>query len=128
MGSLTKRIVLFIAVNILVITMISIILSIFNVQPYLTEHGIDYAALMIFCLIWGMGGAFISLMLSRVMAKWMMGVQVLDPASCHGAEKELLDMVYKLSRQAGLAKMTQGGVYSSPEVDAFAHAPSRYKY
>jgi len=127
MRSLAKRVVLFIAVNLLVIVMISIILSIFNVQPYLTDHGIDLAQLMIFCLIWGMGGAFISLMLSRVMAKWMMGVQVINPAACRGQEKELVDMVYKLSREAGLSKMPEVGFYSSPEVNAFATGPTKAK-
>ena len=64
-----KRIVLFLAVNILVMTTISLILNLLGVQPYLTAYGIDYANLMAFCLVWGMGGAFISLLLSRFMAK-----------------------------------------------------------
>ena len=55
-----KRIFLFLIVNILVITAVSMILSFFNVQPYLQAHGLDYKSLLIFCLVWGFAGAFIS--------------------------------------------------------------------
>jgi uncharacterized RDD family membrane protein YckC len=79
LSPMLKRIALFLAVNFLVIITISILLSVLGVQPYLTAQGIDYSQLMLLCLVWGMGGAFISLGLSRVMAKWMMGVQVIDP-------------------------------------------------
>jgi hypothetical protein len=61
-----KRIFLFLAVNFLVVLMISLLLSVFHVRPYLQAYGINYTALMIFCVAWGMGGAFISLALSRV--------------------------------------------------------------
>lgn len=125
MGSIAKRVVLFIAVNALVLVTISLILNFFNVQPYLTQHGLDYNSLMVFCVIWGMGGAFISLGLSRIMAKWMMGVQVIDPARASGQDRELLDMVYKLAKNAGLGTMPQVGVYQSPEVNAFATGPTR---
>ena len=60
-----KRIFLFMAVNVLVVVTISIVLNLLGVRPYLSHRGIDYQALMIFCLVWGMGGAFISLQLSR---------------------------------------------------------------
>ena len=77
--ALTKRIVLFLLLNFLVIMMISLVLNLFNIRPYLTNLGIDYSSLLIFCSVWGMGGALISLALSRVMAKWAMGVEVIDP-------------------------------------------------
>lgn len=125
MKSIAKRIILFIAVNILVITMISIILNLFHIRPYLDQSGINYSALMAFCLIWGLVGAGISLALSRMMAKWMMGVQVIDPARASAKERELVDMVYRLSKNAGLDKMPEVGIYSSPEVNAFATGPTR---
>lgn len=125
MNSLAKRVILFIAVNALVIVTISIILSIFHIQPYLDRSGINYSALMTFCLIWGMVGAFISLALSRIMAKWMMGVQVIDPNRASTQERQLLDAVYRLSRNAGLATMPEVGIYASPEVNAFATGPTR---
>ncbi len=71
-----KRIGLFIATNILIIATISVVMSLLGVQPYLTAKGINYTSLMVFCIIWGFGEAFISLGLSRIMAKWMMGVKV----------------------------------------------------
>lgn len=120
-----KRIGLFLAVNILVITTISIILNVLGVKPYLTAQGLNYQSLMIFCLIWGMGGAFISLGLSRVMAKWMMGVKVI-PVDTHNPEhRDLVQMVHDLSRAANLQVMPEVGIYESPEVNAFATGPTK---
>lgn len=120
-----KRIGLFLAVNILVMVTISTILNLLGVKPYITAYGLDYQALMIFCLVWGMGGAFISLALSRVMAKWMMGVQIV-PADTHDPElRDLVQMVHELSRAAYLPVMPEVGVYDSPEVNAFATGPSK---
>ncbi|PIS10879.1 MAG: protease HtpX [Bdellovibrio sp. CG10_big_fil_rev_8_21_14_0_10_47_8] len=120
-----KRIGLFVAVNALVIGTISILLNVLGVKPYIMAYGLDYQSLMIFCLIWGMGGAFISLALSRVMAKWMMGVQIV-PANTPDPElRELVQMVHQLSRAARLPAMPQVGVYESQEVNAFATGPSK---
>jgi heat shock protein HtpX len=80
---------------------------------------------MIYCLIWGMGGAFISLALSRVMAKWMMGVHVIDPAKADASGAELVRTVHQLAQSAGLTKMPEVGVYESPELNAFATGPTR---
>lgn len=120
-----KRIFLFLVINILVITTISIVLSIFNVQPYINQYGISYRDLLIFCLIWGMGGALISLALSRVMAKMLMGVKIIDPNTQDKTQKEFLYMVYTLAQKAKLPEMPQVGIYQSPEVNAFATGPSR---
>lgn len=125
MGTIAKRVILFIAVNALVLVTISLILNFFDVKPYLTPYGLDYNSLMIFCLIWGMAGAFISLALSRIMAKWMMGVKVIDPARASGQDQALVDMVYKLAKNAGLSAMPEVGIYSSPEVNAFATGPTQ---
>jgi heat shock protein HtpX len=122
---MAKRILLFVVVNALILVTISIVLSVLGVRPYLTESGIDYSALMVFCLIWGMGGAFISLALSRIMAKWMMGVQVIDPATSDPTWAELVRTVHHLARSAGLSKMPEVGVYDSPELNAFATGPTR---
>ncbi len=122
---MAKRIFLFIALNAVVLITISLILNLLNVKPYLTQHGLDYNSLMIFCFVWGMGGAFISLGLSRIMAKWMMGVQVIDPDRCSGRERELVNMVHSLAKNAGLGTMPQVGIYNSNEVNAFATGPSR---
>ena len=76
-AQIAKRITLFVMVNILVITTITLVLSILHVPARI--GGGNFIGLLIFCFIWGMVGSFISLMLSRVMAKWMMGVRVIDP-------------------------------------------------
>lgn len=76
---IAKRVFLFLAVNVLVVATISIVLNLLGVRPYLNARGIDMTALAVFCLVWGFGGAFISLGLSRVMAKWGMGVKIVDP-------------------------------------------------
>ncbi len=120
-----KRIFLFLVVNILIVTTISIILNLLNVKPFLNAHGLDYKSLMIFCLIWGFGGAFISLGLSRMMAKWMLGVRLIDPTTSNSQERELAETVHKLARAAGLNVMPEVGIYNSPEVNAFATGPTR---
>ena len=120
-----KRIFLFLAVNVLVMVTLSFVLNILGVKPYLTQNGINYGSLMVFCLVWGMGGAFISLALSRVMAKWMMGVQIIQPNTHNPAEQELVQTVHRLSRAAGLQTMPEVGIYDSPEVNAFATGPTR---
>lgn len=122
---LFKRIGLFLMVNILVVTTISLVLNVLGVKPYITAQGLDFGALMIFCLIWGMGGAFISLALSRVMAKWMMGVKVIDPNTRDPESRALLDEVHQLARAAGLGIMPEVGVYESAEVNAFATGPTK---
>ncbi|MDR2337070.1 MAG: protease HtpX [Deltaproteobacteria bacterium] len=117
-----KRIFLFILTNFLVITTISIILNLLGVNGYLTENGIDYSALIIFCSVWGMGGAFISLLLSKTMAKWMMGVKIINPNSISeysGEYASLLATVESLVMRANLP-MPEVGVYESSSPNAFA--------
>ncbi len=120
-----KRIFLFLAVNLLILLTISVTMKVLGIGYYLTARGIDYGALMAFCLLWGMGGAFISLGLSRVMAKWMMGVQVIDPATTDPVLSGLVNTVHTLARAAGLPKMPEVGYYPSPEINAFATGPTR---
>ncbi|HEX4047090.1 MAG TPA: M48 family metalloprotease, partial [Elusimicrobiota bacterium] len=120
-----KRIFLFGAVNLLVLVTITILLRGLGVQPYLNARGIDYRSLMAFCLVWGMGGAFVSLGLSRVMAKWMMGVQVIDPATASGDAQSVLRLVHSLAERAGLPALPEVGIYQSPELNAFATGPTK---
>jgi heat shock protein HtpX len=120
-----KRIGCFLLINFLVIMTISLVLHIFNVQPHITRYGMDYNSLMAFCLVWGMGGAFISLLLSKTMAKWMMGVRIIEADTRDPMLQELVKAVHTLARRSGLKKMPEVGIYSSPEVNAFATGPSR---
>lgn len=119
-----KRIFLFLLLNFLVVMTISIVLSLFNIRPYFTAHGLDYQSLLIFCFIWGMTGALISLALSRIMAKWMLGVKPIDPVNCTTQERMLLEKVHRLAEKAQLP-LPEVGIYSSPEVNAFATGPTK---
>ena len=119
----SKRIFLLIVVNILVVTTISLVLGIFHVGQYFPEGGLQ--GLAFFCLIWGFGGAFISLGLSRLMAKWMMGVRVIPPNTTDPTLRELVETVHGLARAAGLPKLPEVGIYDSEEVNAFATGPTK---
>ncbi|WP_000264285.1 protease HtpX [Leptospira interrogans] len=119
-----KRIGLFLLTNILVVVTISIVTSVLGIGPYLDANGINLSSLLVFCFLWGMGGAFVSLLQSKFMAKMMMGVQVIDPRSASGAERELYSRVERLARTANLP-MPEVGIYHSPEVNAFATGPSK---
>ena len=117
-----KRIFLFVLTNILVMVSVSIVLSVLGVGNYMTAQGIDYSALMVFCLVWGFVGSGISLLLSKFMAKKMMGVQIVDD---RGQYADLVRKVHLMSKQAGIDKMPEVGVYESQEVNAFATGPTK---
>ena len=119
-----KRIFLFLATNVAIMITLSIVLSLLGFTGYLTVDGLDYAGLMMFSLVWGFGGAAISLLMSRWMAKTAMGVQLVDGRSGHAELDWLYQTVEQLSRKAGLP-MPEVGVYDSPEVNAFATGPSK---
>lgn len=120
-----RRVLLFIATNVLVIATISILISILGLNRYLTAHGLDYVQLAVFCGIWGTAGAFISLLMSKFMAKMAMGLVIIDPHTATREELFLLDIVRQLAYKAGLRQVPEVGIYSSPELNAFATGPSR---
>lgn len=120
-----KRIFLFVLTNILIIAAVSIIFAVLGVGGgYIEESGINYQSLMVICLIWGMTGSIISLALSRIMAKMLMRVQVIDPKN-PGQYSWLLETTHHISRSAHLPKMPEVGIYESPEVNAFATGPTK---
>lgn len=119
-----RRIFLFLLTNLGVILTISVVTQLLGLDGYLTAQGINYTALLVFCSLWGIGGAFVSLALSKKMAKWMMKVQVIDPRR-HSEHAELVQLVHRLSRGAGLETMPEVGIYPNPEVNAFATGPSK---
>jgi len=120
-----KRIFLFILINIAVVLTISCLLSILKVGPYLNAYGLNINKLAIFCLIWGFVGSFISLGISRLMAKWLMGVKIIDESNSAEDSKIILNMVKKISLEAGLEHIPQVGIYNSKEVNAFATGPTK---
>ncbi len=122
-----KRITLFLLINALIIFSVSALLHAFNVKPYLTRYGLDYESLAYFCLIWGVAGSMISLLLSKTMAKWMMGVQLITKTSTNSAYREVYDSVERLYLKANLPAMPEVGVFSSPLPNAFATGPTKRK-
>ncbi len=117
-----KRVGLFLLTNIAVIAMVTIITQVFGLEPYMNANGLNYQALLIFCAIWGMVGSFISLAMSKFMAKQMMGVKIVEQ---NGQFSGLVNTVHRLAKAANLPKMPEVGVYDSPEVNAFATGPSK---
>lgn len=122
-----KNIALMMIVNIGIVITLSIVLQLLGVGHYMEAQGINYQALAVFCLVWGMGGAFISLLLSKVMVKWMMGVKVIEePQNSSNPEvRRLYSALSKSAERAGLEKVPELGIYESSEMNAFATGPSR---
>ncbi|WP_332692750.1 protease HtpX [Halalkalibacter lacteus] len=129
-----KRLLLFILTNILVMTTIVIVWSLITTYTGVSGSfetggpglGIDYASLMLFSLLVGFTGAFISLAMSRWVAKKMMKVKVLDQnGSLSAQEHAVVEKVHRFSRAAGLTHMPEVGIYQSAEVNAFATGPSK---
>lgn len=120
-----KRIFLFLVLNVLIITSITFFLKITGLEQMLYGYGGDYPKMFIFCLVWGMGGAFISLMLSKTFAKSAMGVQVIDPRTQDPDTRRLVNLVHDIAKKAKLRTMPEVGIYESPEVNAFATGPTK---
>jgi heat shock protein HtpX len=122
-AQIAKRVFLFALVNILVMLTITLILGLLGAGNYFGRGGV--ANLALFSLVWGFAGALISLALSRVMAKWTMGVQIVPPETQDPTLRQLVETVYEQARVAGLPKMPEVGIYESPEVNAFATGPTK---
>jgi heat shock protein HtpX len=120
-----KRIILFMTVNLAVVLTISLVTSLLGVNRYITAQGLDYNLLLGFCLIWGFAGAFISLALSKVIAKWTMKIQIIEPNNPNPELRALVQTVYRLAKSAGLKTMPEVGIYQSQEVNAFATGPTK---
>ena len=112
-----KRIVLFLVTNLAVMLVLSVVLSVLGVNRFLTESGINYQMLLVFSLVVGFGGATISLLISKPMAKWSTGAQVIDGSE--GPEQRwLVDTVRRLADKAGIG-MPEVAYYEG-EPNAFA--------
>ncbi|QQS58933.1 protease HtpX [Candidatus Peregrinibacteria bacterium] len=121
--SIFKRVFLFLAANIAIIAVFSIILSVLNVQPYLTPYGLNLESLLIYSAIIGFTGSLVSLLISKWMAKMAFSIQIItDPRG--GAEANLFLTVKRLAEKAGIS-MPEVGIYVSPEPNAFATGYSK---
>ncbi|MBR7798248.1 protease HtpX [Agaribacter marinus] len=123
-----KRIFYFLLTNILVLATITIIFTLIpGTWNYIQADGtLHLGTLLIFSAIIGFTGSFISLAISRWMAKRMMGVRVINPDKPMSEyERAVVEKVHRLSRAAGLMHMPEVGIYDSREVNAFATGPSK---
>ena len=113
-----KRIALFLLTNIAVLVMLSIVASLLGVDRFLTQSGLNLPTLLGFSAVFGMGGAFISLAMSKWMAKRSVGARVITQPANAG-EVWLLATVERQSRAVGI-KMPEVAIYEAPEINAFA--------
>jgi len=111
-----KRIFLFVATNLAVMLVMSLVLSLLGVNRYLTANGLDLSTLMIFSLVVGFTGAFFSLLISKPMAKWTTDANVIGTPS-NSKELWLIHTVQNLSERAGIAM---------PEVAIYEGAPNAF--
>lgn len=113
-----KRIVLFLVTNLAVMLVLSITMSVLGVGRYLTANGIDPVQLLIFAALLGFAGSFISLFMSKWMAKMSTGARVIDPrAPGNAREAWLVDTVHQLADRAGIGH---------PEVAIYEGAPNAF--
>jgi heat shock protein HtpX len=120
-----KRVALFLVTNIAVLVVLGIVLHLLGIDSLLDQQGINLnlRALLIFSAVYGMGGSFISLALSKWMAKRATGAQVIrDPRT--QAELWLVETVGKHAKAAGIA-MPEVAIYDSPDPNAFATGARR---
>lgn len=118
-----KRVLLFLATNLAVIVVLGIVTKLLGLDGWFTQQGINYQALLIFAAIFGMGGAFISLAISKWSAKRMTGAQVIDQPR-NEAERWLVATVQRQAQQAGIG-MPEVAVFPSPQPNAFATGMNR---
>jgi heat shock protein HtpX len=117
-----KRIFLFLATNLAILLVLSIVVNVLGLDRYLRSTG-GLDGLLVFAAIFGFGGAFISLAISKWMAKQAMGVQVIEQPRT-SSESWLVDTVRRQAQAAGIG-MPEVGIFDSPEPNAFATGPNR---
>lgn len=122
-----KRIVLFLATNLAIMVVLSITLRILGVERILDEQGVglNMTSLLIFAAVFGMGGSFLSLAMSKWTAKRFTGAQVIEQPRTP-EERWLVETVQRQARAAGIG-MPEVAIYDAPDVNAFATGMSRNK-
>ena len=122
-----KRILLFVLTNIAIMVVISVVLSVLGVTGYIQPDGsINHTSLLVISAVWGMSGSLLSLLMSRAIAKWSLGVQLVNGRTGNAELDWLHSTVSRLARQANLP-VPEVGYYESAEVNAFATGPSKSK-
>jgi len=117
------RILLFLATNLGILIVLSISMRVLGLEPYLNAQGLNYQSLLIFAAAFGMGGAFISLLISKWTAKRFTGVRVIEQPA-NEQEQWLMDTVRRQAEQAGIG-MPEVGIFEANMVNAFATGARR---
>ncbi|HAJ92648.1 MAG TPA: protease HtpX [Gammaproteobacteria bacterium] len=119
------RILLFLATNAAILVLISIVFQLFGIEGILAENGVDLnlQALLVMSAVIGFGGSFISLAMSKFLAKRSMGVKIIEQPA-NSSEQWLVSTVKRQAEQAGIG-MPEVGIFDSPEPNAFATGMSR---
>jgi heat shock protein HtpX len=120
-----RRIIYFLLTNIAILIVLSAAMRVFGVEPYLTAYGLNYQSLLIFALVFGMGGSFISLALSKWTAKRISGAQVIKEPS-NETQSWLLVTVSELAARANIG-MPEVAIFPSDDLNAFATGMRRNK-
>ena len=118
-----KRILLFILTNIAILLVLSIVLRMLGAGNFLTKEGLDIRGLLVFCAVFGMGGSFLSLLISKWIAKRAVGAQVIEQPR-NAAEQMLVETVRRHAQVAGIG-MPEVAIFESPEPNAFATGARR---
>jgi len=118
-----KRIILFLATNIAIVVVLSIVAQLLGIDQYLAARGGSLEGLLVFAALFGFGGSLISLAISKWMAKRAMGVEVITQPRT-ATESWLLNAVATHARNAGIG-MPEVGIFDSPEPNAFATGANR---
>lgn len=118
-----KRILLFVATNLAIVVVLSIVARLIGLDQYLAARGGGLDGLLVFAALFGFGGSFLSLAISKWMAKRAMGVQVITQPR-NATESWLLNAVAAHARNAGIG-MPEVGIFESPDPNAFATGASR---
>ena len=118
-----KRIFLLVVTNIAVMVLLTLVVHALGLDRYLYSQGYNVGGLLAFAAVFGFGGAFISLAISKWSAKRLMGVQVINQPRT-AAESWLLNTVKQHADRAGIS-MPEVGVFESPEMNAFATGARR---
>lgn len=112
-----KRILLFVLTNVLVVAVLGVVASLLGVNRYLTANGLNFTALLGFSLVIGFGGAIISLLISKPMAKWSAGVRIINEPQSPD-EAWIVQTVRKFADKAGIG-MPEVGIFEG-DPNAFA--------
>jgi heat shock protein HtpX len=118
-----KRILLFLATNLAVVAVLSVVARVTGLDRWLAANGGSYEALLVMAALFGFGGALISLAMSKWMAKRTMGVRVIEQPA-NGEEQWLVGTVRSLAEQQGIG-MPEVGIFDSPQPNAFATGARR---